>query len=338
MDLNNLKAIYDKQNNEALAKERHLENQSAMLQLQETVVQSFKSLTDYLDTKVDKTEVLNPVEEVSTPDVQNVVDAIQVLARMMVENKLDISPIENGINELVGRIDQLKESVAGLPTEFPEVEIPEQKEEVKVTNLSDIDFTTLEKAIKDIKMVAEAPQVNVDAPDLSPIKDSLSTVVKAIEDIKFPDIPKTDLSQVEKKLDKSNKLLKEIVEKPVSGGGGGGRATPYQDSAGMPAFVELINGAMPTTEAKASSGSTATASVTNANTLVLAANANRKGATIYNESGATAYVKLGATASTTSYTIQIIIGAYYEVPYGYTGIIDGITASGTAVLRVGEFT
>lgn len=245
MDTSNLKAIYDKQNADALAKERHEENKLAILSLQETVVQAFQTLTDYLDQKVTQSEVVNPVREVSTPDVQNVVDAVQVLARMMVENKLDISPVQDGIAQLSEQLKLLNEGVTKLPTEYPEIEIPEQKEEIKVTNLGEIDFTTLEKAIKDIKMVAEAPQVNVDAPDLSPLKKSLADVIKAVKEIKIPEVPKTDLSTVEKKLDKSNKLLKEIVEKPVGGGGGGGRATPYQDSAGMPVFPTLSNGAIP---------------------------------------------------------------------------------------------
>ena len=47
-------------------------------------------------------------------------------------------------------------------------------------------------------------------------------------------------------------------------------------------------------------------------------------------------MKLGSTASTTSYTLQIAVGGYYEVPFGYTGAIDGITSSGTAQLRVTE--
>lgn len=80
------------------------------------------------------------------------------------------------------------------------------------------------------------------------------------------------------------------------------------------------------------------ASVTTTVATVLASNASRKGATIYNESGAIAYIKLGSAATTTDYTLQVIIGAYYAVPFGYTGIITGITSSGTAVLRVTELT
>lgn len=76
---------------------------------------------------------------------------------------------------------------------------------------------------------------------------------------------------------------------------------------------------------------------------VLAANSARLGATIVNESTQTLYVKFGATASATSYTV-ILVGAsaapyaYYEVPFGYSGRIDGIWASTNGNARVTEIT
>lgn len=90
---------------------------------------------------------------------------------------------------------------------------------------------------------------------------------------------------------------------------------------------------------RASTGTvTSPAAVTTSVATVLAANAARVGATVYNESGAICYLKLGAAGSLTSYTVQVAIGAYYETPFGYTGILTGITLSGTAVLRVTELT
>lgn len=81
----------------------------------------------------------------------------------------------------------------------------------------------------------------------------------------------------------------------------------------------------------------ATATLTNvgdsaSSVTVLAANSARIGATITNDSSAVLYLKFGATASTTSYTVSLAGSgsapfSYYEVPAGYTGIIDGIWAS-----------
>lgn len=72
------------------------------------------------------------------------------------------------------------------------------------------------------------------------------------------------------------------------------------------------------------------------NVTVLALNAQRKGATIYNDSTVVLYLKLGATASATSFTVKLQPDAYYEVPAEYTGIIDGIWASATGNARVTE--
>lgn len=69
---------------------------------------------------------------------------------------------------------------------------------------------------------------------------------------------------------------------------------------------------------------------------LLAANTARLGATIFNDSTSMLYIKLGATASTTSFTVQLLTNAYYEIPYGYTGRIDGIWGSATGNSRITE--
>lgn len=63
---------------------------------------------------------------------------------------------------------------------------------------------------------------------------------------------------------------------------------------------------------------------------LLAANVSRRGATIFNDSNRILYVRLGSTASTTNYTVQLGTDAYYEVPYGYTGEINGIWVAGSS--------
>lgn len=71
---------------------------------------------------------------------------------------------------------------------------------------------------------------------------------------------------------------------------------------------------------------------------LLASNASRKGATIFNDSTATLYIKLGATASTSSFTFKALQDDYYEVPFGYTGAVDGIWSSATGNARITELT
>lgn len=89
-----------------------------------------------------------------------------------------------------------------------------------------------------------------------------------------------------------------------------------------------------------STPSTVTSATTS--TTILAANANRKGASIWNASTATLYLDLdsgeSATASTTDFTVALEADDYYELPYGYLGAVLGIwsDANGSALVR--EFT
>lgn len=89
--------------------------------------------------------------------------------------------------------------------------------------------------------------------------------------------------------------------------------------------------------AKANTGTRSTVASAVADTLLLAANANAKGRTIYNDSTAVLYVALGsAAASAASYTTQVAAGGYYEVLSGYTGEIRGIWAAANGNARVTE--
>ena len=71
---------------------------------------------------------------------------------------------------------------------------------------------------------------------------------------------------------------------------------------------------------------------------LLAANAARKGATIYNDSTAELLVLLGTPVSAAAFTLSMLPGAYYEVPFGYTGRVDGIWAEATGNARMTELT
>ena len=140
-----------------------------------------------------------------------------------------------------------------------------------MSNLSEIDLKPLEKAIKGLKVNPEVhvnPDVKVEAPNLTPIKDALADVIDAIKLI--PQAPVTDLSKVEKKLDKSNELLKEIVDKPMGGGGGGGNGTPYVDGTGRAVHVELtVDGKIPVEAGATSTYETRNDTTTDTNLVYL---------------------------------------------------------------------
>lgn len=71
---------------------------------------------------------------------------------------------------------------------------------------------------------------------------------------------------------------------------------------------------------------------------LLAAKPGRLGASIYNDSAAALTIKLGAGAAANSKTAVLVgSGGYFEVPYGYVGIITGLWASATGNAYVTEY-
>lgn len=67
---------------------------------------------------------------------------------------------------------------------------------------------------------------------------------------------------------------------------------------------------------------------------LFAAAGNVRARTIYNDSTAVLYVKFGATASSSSYTVQLAAGDYYEFPQPcYGGQVDGIWAAANGNAR-----
>lgn len=215
--------------------------------LENTVVQAFNALIQFMDGKTTKTEVVNQLKSISTPDVDKLVPLLSKLDTTVQSNKVDLKP-------LVAQLTAINRQVSLIPKSHPEK--PEPTEKVKVTNLDEIilDTSAVEKAIKALKLDVKAPIINTEKTDLAPLKDVMLDLLKVIKDQKpveipaFPEIPKTDLTKVETKLDTSNKLLKEITEKKFGGGGGGGNGSPYTDSTGTTKNVILTaDGSIPVT-------------------------------------------------------------------------------------------
>lgn len=97
--------------------------------------------------------------------------------------------------------------------------------------------------------------------------------------------------------------------------------------------------------AVASTGAITSVNDTNADTTILAANAGRKGATVYNDSSAILYLACAnVTSSATVFTVKLQPEAFYELPRGkdgtiYTGVIKGIwSADSSGAARVTEWT
>jgi hypothetical protein len=71
---------------------------------------------------------------------------------------------------------------------------------------------------------------------------------------------------------------------------------------------------------------------------IIPSNASRLGATVYNDSTAICYLMLGAFASTTNFAVQMLPNSYYEVPFGWTGVLTAVWASATGNARWVELT
>lgn len=71
---------------------------------------------------------------------------------------------------------------------------------------------------------------------------------------------------------------------------------------------------------------------------ILSANIARRGATLYNNAGTTVFVELGTPVSTSVFTVKMVDQSYYEVPYGWTGVVAGISTSNAGVITVSELT
>lgn len=117
----------------------------------------------------------------------------------------------------------------------------------------------------------------------------------------------------------------------------GGYLQRFKDEGGgvyVPYVALEANAASPATAASLTNVASSATNVT-----LKAANASRRGLTIFNDSEAVLYVKFGATASASSFTVKIAAGGYYEMPLPiYVGIVDGIWASANGNARVTELT
>lgn len=233
-----------------LAEQKHQELLNGSVKVSDTVLSATVSLIKYLEGHVTKTQVINQLESIATPDALEVIPHIEALHSTLKGIKQpDLSGLLNVLN---GLLDETKK----IPKELPKAE------KQQFVDYSD-QFKSLKEAIvavgkfvKDQKTVIEAPIVNVEAPDvnippvdLSPLQDDIRDVVSAVKKIVIPEY-KTDTEAVQKLIKTSNTLLKKLLDKPVSsGGGGGGRATPYQDSNSIPAFVTINpDGSLPVSD------------------------------------------------------------------------------------------
>lgn len=121
-------------------------------------------------------------------------------------------------------------------------------------------------------------------------------------------------------------LILDAAGALVTAGAAGGSGLTDAELRATPVPVSG-SGTFTTKELRSGTGAVTSVGDSAVNVTLLASNANRLGATFWNTSSAILYLKLGATATSASFTVAMAANSYFEVPYGYTGIIDGIWAS-----------
>lgn len=248
-DFSKLLEIKKQNANQKVADDKHQQILDGQLLITNNIVDATMALIKYLEGHTSLVKVQNQIEKVGTPDVFNVVTSLQALHNTIKTHK------NTDLTEITSVMKQVLQEVQNIPKS--EVEIPEHEVIDYKPDLRDLGkaIKAVEKVIKEQKLVAEAPivnvpetQVNVEAPDLVPLQKSMADVVTAVTKIVIPEY-KTDNKKVEELIKKTNKLLAELLDKPVaSGGGGGGRVSPYENSEGIPMFVVLeSDGSLPVT-------------------------------------------------------------------------------------------
>ena len=241
MDLTRLREIKAQQAEDAAKQQRHTDLLLDNNKTQETIVKSFSLLVDYLKNNTTKTEVVNQLREINTPDVRHVVSAVDSLHSTLKKHE------NTDLTEITKVMQGVLEEAKKIPKELPKEK--EQKFVDYSAQFKALEATVkaVEQAVKAQELKVEAPvvnvpetSVNVEAPDLKPIKDSVDKsskdVVKAVQNIKIPEL-KTD--PLEKLLKKTNKLLEELPDLMPTGGGGSGSSWVATNDSGIPVPIQL---------------------------------------------------------------------------------------------------
>ncbi len=217
---------------------RHNDLITQSIQTQETILRAFSSFVDYLDNRVGKTEVVNQLKTIGTPDAMKVVDALNSLHETLKTHE------NTDLTEVTAIMQAVLDEAKLIPKELPQLKDIVIPEGVDYSNQFEAMIgavESLEEAVKAQETTVQAPVVNVDAPvvkvdapDLKPLEKASQKLLDAIKGIVIPAQIQTDITPLLKEQKKTNKLLEEM---PIGGGGGGGLTVPY----------ELIDGAVPVT-------------------------------------------------------------------------------------------
>jgi hypothetical protein len=119
------------------------------------IVKSIAKLVEFLDKKVTRTEVVNQLKQIGTPDVQRVVKAVDSLHDTLKTHE------NTDLTEVTKVLTDLLEEAKKIPKD--KVEIPQVEQKDYVAQFKELADTVkaVEEAVKAQKTTVEAPVVNV---------------------------------------------------------------------------------------------------------------------------------------------------------------------------------
>jgi hypothetical protein len=137
---------------------RHEELISQSLQTQETILRAFSSFVEYLDKRVGKTQVVNQLKTIGTPDALKVVQSIEELHETVKsQERVDLTDTINALTEVLNKETQ-------EPTDYTDK------------------LNELLEAVKAHQTTVEAPVVNVEAPIVNVDTESVTSAVNELRD------------------------------------------------------------------------------------------------------------------------------------------------------------
>lgn len=295
-----------------------------------------------------------------TQDVNQAVEAIKQLNLTTFMQNEGLPQLANNLSDLADKTQILQDKLEneGLKKMSDQLGQAVKKLDDVSKTLSKSQVTVDAKLQKTIDNLSQSinkidfnPSVNVSAPDtkvvttpidLKPLLSGLTSIEQAIKNSEKEETP-VDFSVVTAAVGAVEQAI-QALRFPVPN-----YVLPFQNNVGKATQVVLdANGNVPIsgniTASSATIVTSNTPTVTQvassaSNITLLALNASRKMAMFFNDSTQILYLKLGATASTSSYTVKMAAGAYYELPAPiWTGKIDGIWASSNGNALVTEET
>lgn len=168
------------------SRQRHEDQIMSQIDIQETILQAFKTFAEFMDNRTSKTAVVNQLREIGTPDALVVADEVVRLKELLAGEDYGKSIMSEMTEVMRQVLDEAKQIPKTLPEQEKQIFIDYTDRLIALESR----FDELLQAVKDQTTTVEAPivnvpetQVSVEAPDLSPLEKEMKKLDKPQADI-----------------------------------------------------------------------------------------------------------------------------------------------------------